>query len=65
MKWISFGMLAAPALAILAFLTSAPMLSSGAYASAMNGKPICSDRLCRGINSPRYGRKTDKRPAPH
>jgi hypothetical protein len=65
MKWISFGMLAASALAILAFLTSAPMLSSGAYAGAMRGTPMCSDRLCKGINSHRYGRKSDKRPTPH
>jgi hypothetical protein len=50
MKWISFSLLAAMALAILALSISAPMLSSGAYAR-------CSDRHCMGINSPKYGQK--------
>ena len=45
-------------LAILALLISAPMLSSGAYATIMNGKgSMCSDRYCKGINSPNYGKK--------
>lgn len=52
MRWISFGLLAAMALAILALSISVPVLSSGAYADKMNGKGTgCSDRYCRGINS--------------
>jgi hypothetical protein len=33
----------------------------------MNGKGSgCSDRVCRGINSPNYGKKkSDKKPTPH
>jgi hypothetical protein len=67
MKSISFGLLAAMALAILALSISAPMLSSGAYASKMNGKGTgCSDRYCMGINSPRYGKKkSDQKPTQH
>jgi hypothetical protein len=67
MKWISFSLLAAMALAILALSISAPILSSGAYASKMNGKGVgCSDRVCAGINSPKYGKKKgDKMPTPH
>jgi hypothetical protein len=58
MKWISFSLLAAMALAILALSISAPMLSSGAYANKMNGKGSgCSDGVCMGINSPKYGQK--------
>jgi hypothetical protein len=58
MKWISSSLLAAMALAILALSISAPVLSSGAYASKMNGKGTgCSDRYCRGINSPKNGQK--------
>jgi hypothetical protein len=66
MKWISFSPLAAMALAILALSISAPMLSSGAYASKMDGKAYgCSDRSCRGINSPNSGKKkSDKKPTP-
>jgi hypothetical protein len=66
MKSISFGLLAAMALAILALSISAPMLSSGAYANKMNGKGTgCSDRLCMGINSPKHGKKSGKKLAPH
>jgi hypothetical protein len=51
MKWISFNLLAA--------VISAPMLSSGAHAGTINGRGSpCSDRLCRGINSPNYGKWT-------
>jgi hypothetical protein len=58
MNWISFSLLAAMALAILALSISAPMLSSGAYANKMNGKGSgCSDGVCMGINSPKYGQK--------
>ena len=64
MKRISFSLLAAVALAILALSVSAPVLSSGAYASKMNGKGYgCSDRYCKGINSPNYAKKKgDKKP---
>jgi hypothetical protein len=66
MKWISFGLLAPVALAILALSISAPMLSSSAYASKMNGKGSpCSDRNCRGINSSNYGKKSDKKSTSH
>jgi hypothetical protein len=52
MKWVSFSLLAAVTLAILALSISAPMLSSGAYANKMDGKGSrCSDRYCKGINS--------------
>jgi hypothetical protein len=52
MNWTSFGLLAAVALAILGLSISEPMLSSGAYASKMDGKgSSCSDRQCNGINS--------------
>jgi len=61
MKRISFSLLAAVALAILTFSISAPMLSSGAYASKMNGKHYgCSYKGCGGINSPKYGKKNKK-----
>jgi hypothetical protein len=57
MKWISFTLLPAVALAFFALSVSAPLLSSGAHASKMNGKGSgCSDRSCRGINSPNYGK---------
>ena len=57
MKWISFTLLPAVALAFLGLSFSAPMLSSDAYASKMNGKGSgCSDRSCRGINSSNYGK---------
>jgi hypothetical protein len=53
-----FGLLVTLALAIFAFSVSAPVLSSVAYASKMNGKGTgCSDRYCNGINSPGYGKK--------
>jgi hypothetical protein len=58
MKSISFNLLATLALAILLSI-SAPMLSSGAYASIMNGKGSgCSDRACKGINAPSYGKQS-------
>jgi hypothetical protein len=57
-KSISLALLAAVAMAALAILVSAPMHSSGAYASKMDGKDYgCSDRGCRGINSPTVGKK--------
>jgi hypothetical protein len=59
MKKISLSLLAATALAIGSVSISAPVLSSAAYASKMDGKGYgCSDRSCRGINSPNYGKKT-------
>ncbi|WP_130231263.1 hypothetical protein [Bradyrhizobium sp. Leo121] len=65
MKWISLSLLAPIALAIFALSISAPMLSSSSYASKMDGKFYgCSDRVCRGINSPNYGKKSDKKPTP-
>jgi hypothetical protein len=67
MKWVSFSLLPAVTLAILALSISSPMLSTGAYASKMNGKGSgCSDRYCNGINSPKYGKqKSGKKPMPH
>jgi hypothetical protein len=57
MKSISLTLLPALALAFIAFSVSAPMLSSDAQASKMNGKGSgCSDRTCKGINSPNYGK---------
>jgi hypothetical protein len=66
MKWISFSLLASATLAILTLSISAPMLSSAAYASKMNGKGSgCSDRYCKGINSPQYGKqKSGKKSMP-
>jgi hypothetical protein len=62
MKRTSFKLLAAVALAILAVSILAPMLSSDAYANKMNGKGSgCSDRYCRGINSPNDGKKSGKK----
>ena len=59
MKQISLSVLAATALAIFSLSMSAPMLSSSAYASKMDGKGTgCSDRTCAGINSPSYGKKS-------
>jgi hypothetical protein len=58
MKPISFDPLATVALAIFALSISAPMLSSGAYASVMDGKYGCSDHVCQGINAPGYGKKS-------
>jgi hypothetical protein len=58
MKRISLALLAAVALAAVGLSISAPMLSSGAYASKMNGKgDACSDRGCRGVNSSNVGKK--------
>ncbi len=54
MNWISFSLL--PVLALAFPLFSASMLSSGAYASLMNGKgSACSDHYCMGVNSRRGG----------
>jgi hypothetical protein len=58
MKQISLSLLAATALAICSLSISAPIFSSNAYASKMNGKGTgCSDTACRGINSPSAGKK--------
>jgi hypothetical protein len=58
MKSISLSLLAAVAMAALALLISAPMHSSDAYASKMDGKGYgCSDRSCSGVNSPNVGKK--------
>jgi hypothetical protein len=65
MKWISIGLIAPVALAILVVSSSAPVVWSGAYAGAMSGRPSCSDRSCRGINSSHYRKKTHKTPAQH
>jgi hypothetical protein len=55
MNQISLSLLA---LAICSLSISAPIFSSNAYASKMNGKGYgCSDRDCRGINSPNSGKK--------
>jgi hypothetical protein len=43
----------AMALAILAF---SGLSLSDASAGAMNGRPSCSDRYCKGINAPSYGK---------
>lgn len=57
MNRISFSLLTA-ALAMFTLLILEPIFSSSAYASKMNGKGSgCSDRSCRGINSPNFGKK--------
>jgi hypothetical protein len=68
MKWVSLNLLAAAALAVLALPISAPIISSAAYASKMDGKGSgCSDRTCRGINAASYGKKNSvkKKPTPN
>jgi hypothetical protein len=65
MKWISVGLIAPLALAILVLTMSAPVFSSGAYAGAMSGTPSCSDRTCKGINSSHTGKNSHRKPTQH
>src|SRR3954452_23100920 len=52
MKWIAIA-LTVVGLAALSLSVPAPFFTSKAFASKMDGKGSgCSDRSCRGINSP-------------